>query len=102
MTDQTTTADPASEPHDPVLAATYDAQRHAALPGVQAPLVAYAPGGHLHPGSWVPPEQGVTVPADPEPELDPTPEPAAPVAAREPAREPARDGQFARSYPVSE
>ena len=101
MTDQTITTDTASEPgQDRVDLATYDAQRHAALPGVQAPLVAYAPGGHLHPGSWVPPEQGVAVPADPEP--DPTPEPVAPVAAREPAREPAADGQFARSYLVNE
>jgi hypothetical protein len=98
MTDQTTMADPASEPHDPVAAATYDAQRHAALPGVQAPFVAYAPGGHLSPAAWVPPEQGVAVVADPEPEPDPTPEAAVPVAAREPAPEPAADGQFARSY----
>jgi len=80
-----------------VLMATYDAQAHAALPGVEAPLVAYAPGGHLHPGPGAPVTE-VLAPVVPEPEPDPTPEPAAPAAAREPVREPAPDGQFARGY----
>jgi hypothetical protein len=99
MSDEIVTEVPASSP-SLVDQATHDARLHAALPGVEAPLVAYAPGGHLHPAP-VNTNPVEVAQADPEPEVvpEPAPEPAAPEPVREPAPEPARDGEFFKGLP---